>query len=442
MMRIGSGDASTGHCMSEVNDSIHIRSFLESEDPLSDAAIARLTSHREEDLHVDYKETFNAQDEVHWLGITVDAMAFANTMGGYIVFGVTDGEFRVVGLPDDVVAKLTNTNMIIQKLSRYVLPPFALLRSKKYETQDGRTIVVLYIPESKGKTHICVKDASYTYPSGAMKVVIHAGAVFVRRSGTNHVVEPDDLEFIVNRRIEHYRESILDKICKVVQAPPDHAILVFDPKPTGADGRAYAISDSPDAIPVKGMSFTIVPTTDNEEVWGWISLSKKDPSFRPSESRLWQLYANRHESRFAMEQLAGLVRFSLLSEMPVFYWLRSMSSEHIKPLLAGVFSETKSQFIRSHVLRVSAFLGRTFHGAMLNRFGEAQQWAGLRSRRGADPHDLFHPELVRELGPETTEKELTRLALDLSNGRDVIAKTRAHAMDCRLYARCDKYLGA
>lgn len=57
-----------------------IKSFLESGDPLSQEALEQLVKHREEDLYVDYKESFEPKDEQHWLNITKDAMAFSNTM--------------------------------------------------------------------------------------------------------------------------------------------------------------------------------------------------------------------------------------------------------------------------------------------------------------------------------------------------------------------------
>ena len=161
-----------------------IRSFLNSDDPLSSEAIQKLINHKEEDLYVDYKECFDHRDEKHWVGITTDVMAFANTMGGYIVFGIRDSSFSIIGLPELVASGLANTNMIMQKLNRYVLPPFSMVRTKSHKTESGDIIVIMYIPESKGKTHIFIKDVNYKYPSGETKKLIHAGMIFIRRSAT------------------------------------------------------------------------------------------------------------------------------------------------------------------------------------------------------------------------------------------------------------------
>ena len=108
-----------------------IKSFLDSNDPLCDEAIDSLLKHKEEDLYIDYKESFLPKNEKEWLGLTADAMAFANTLGGFIVFGVTDEIFSLVGIEEDALKALSNTNLVLQKLNRYIRPPFAHIRTKK-----------------------------------------------------------------------------------------------------------------------------------------------------------------------------------------------------------------------------------------------------------------------------------------------------------------------
>ena len=263
------------------NPELTITSYLNSEDPLSDKAIEKILEHKEEDVYVDYKEEFEPTNELHWHGITTDAMAFANTLGGYIIYGVRDSDFSIIGVSQTTVEALTDTNMVMQKFNRYVSPHFSMIRTKAHNLLSGH-VVAMYIPESKGKTHMFVKEFQYKYPSGKIKSLAYPGMIYFRRSATNNIVSPEDLEFIINRRIEHYKESIMSKIAKVIEAPADHQILVFDPTVKTNGGKTYYISDSPDAIPVKGMSFTIVPSTYIEELCGWISLSKRDPTFRPS----------------------------------------------------------------------------------------------------------------------------------------------------------------
>ena len=432
-------------------EEINIKTIIASDDPLSSDAINFLLCYKEEDIYVDYKETFNKDDEKHWVGITSDAMAFANTLGGFIVFGVRDKDFEVVGIEEAAKAALTDTNQLLQKLNRYVSPHFSHIRSKSYQADNG-TIVVIYIPESKGKTHIYVKNVSYKYPSGTTKTIISEGMIFIRRSATNHVVKPEDLEFIINKRIEYYKDSILSKISKIIEAPAEHQVLIFDPDSKKGDENTFAISASPDAIPVKGMSFTIVPSSDVEEIAGWVSLSKRDLSFLPSKERLWHFYAKRKDLKLNREQIFEMMKFSLLLESPVFYWLNSISQDDIKNILVKVFDSTKKLSIKSDVLNISSFLGKTFYNRVFKKLGHYKDRIDPRMKRYPEsPFICFHSDIIEyQKGPKAKSNEgefktkletkLNRIAMAFAEeSGGVMEKMEAVAIDCYLYARTDKY---
>ena len=105
-----------------------IKSFMNSNDPLCAEALDSLLDHKEEDLYVDYKEEFSPKNEKDWLGLTADVMAFANTLGGYIVFGVADETFSLVGIKKEALKYLANTTLVLQKLNQSSL----LVRFQSY----------------------------------------------------------------------------------------------------------------------------------------------------------------------------------------------------------------------------------------------------------------------------------------------------------------------
>jgi hypothetical protein len=435
-----------------MTDKQNVKDFLCSNDPLSEDAIEFLIDHKEEDLFVDYKESFDGKDEKQWIGISIDAMAFANTMGGFIVFGIRDSGFSVVGLNDQAVKILTDTNQILQKFNRYISPQFSSIRTKEYNTGDGK-VVVIYMPESKGKTHIFVKDVNYKLPSGTQKKIINAGMVFIRRSSTNQVLMPEDLEFIINRRIDYFRESILTKIAKVVAAPPDHNVIVFDPKSSGEDDNKFSITDSDSAIPIKGMSFTVTPSTDYEECCGWISLAQRDPTFLPSHERLWHIFSIRESFSFNQKQLLEIMRFALLLEQPVFFWIKDLFAHVIKQKLTMVFDETKAISIKANCLRISAFLGKTLFSIFLKRLESDIKRIDTKCRKfPSDPFQLFHISTIESRKgniKKCNEEELRiKLESELSKNAEKYSKKRpgvlkkmdAIAIDCYLYSRLDKYL--
>lgn len=435
-----------------MSDKQYVKDFLCSNDPLSEDAIKFLIDHKEEELFVDYKESFDEKDEKHWVGITTDAMAFANTMGGYIVFGIKDSDFSVVGLHDESISVLTDTNQILQKFNRYISPHFSSIRTKEYDTSDGK-IVVMYVPESKSKTHIFIKEVNYKYPSGTQKKIINAGMIFIRRSATNQVLMPEDLEFIINRRIDYFRELILARISKVIEAPPDHNVLVFDPKSLGENDQKFSITDSDSAIPIKGMSFTVTPSTDFEECCGWISLAQRDPTFLPSQKRHWHLYSIKESLSLNKDQLLEIMRFSLLLEQPVFYWIKDLFADDIKQKLTMVFDETKNINIKSDCLRLSAFLGRSLFMKLLKKLGPDTKRINPKSRKfPTDPFDLYHNLIIESkkgVAQEHDEKDFrNKLESELSQKVEnlyrgiggVMEKLDAIAIDCYLYAMSDKYL--
>ncbi len=69
-----------------------------------------LVEYAEEDDRVDYKQTIDPTSEKCWLEITKDISAFANTHGGYLIFGINDSEKQIVGLSRKVANTIKDTN--------------------------------------------------------------------------------------------------------------------------------------------------------------------------------------------------------------------------------------------------------------------------------------------------------------------------------------------
>jgi len=338
--------------------------------------------------------------------------------------------------------KVTTLNQDLT-LNRYIEPPFTMIRTKVYTMPSSLIVlVVMHIPESKGKTHIFVKDVSYKYPSGEIKQLAYAGMVYVRRSATNQVIQPEDFELIINRRIDYYKESILGKIAKVVEAPIEHQVLVFDPNAKDKTQNTFSISDSPNAVPIKGMSFTTAPESDIEEICGWIALSKRDVSFQPSEERLWYVYSHRHDIALTNCQLVEMLRFSLLAEFPVFFWMRSLTADEIGVCFIQILRSTKKNRIRENILCTAAFLGSRYNSKIRqildgNRLSLGSQC--FQSRPYAYGASYFKTLLDGD--DENAEQRLTEFASQLSQDKsDVLQKLRVKELDCRLYARTDKYI--
>ncbi len=120
-----------------------VREHLALDDPLTRETALYLVEYGEEDDRLDYKRQFYPQSEKDWLEITKDISAFANTFGGYLVFGVNDSDKKVLGISRVVADTIKDANRLLQKVNRYLDPPITGLRSKEFRVTNLIVVVVL-----------------------------------------------------------------------------------------------------------------------------------------------------------------------------------------------------------------------------------------------------------------------------------------------------------
>jgi len=99
-----------------------VRDHLTREDPLTRETALFLVEYAEEDDRVDYKQIIDPTSEKDWLEVTKDISAFANTHGGYLVFGVNNREKEVVGVSRGVADTIKDANNLHQKINRHLEP--------------------------------------------------------------------------------------------------------------------------------------------------------------------------------------------------------------------------------------------------------------------------------------------------------------------------------
>jgi len=94
-----------------------------------------------ESLHCEFKRKFSTHEK-----IAREMIAFANTKGGYILFGIDDNK-EIVG----VESEKSETDFIIDAATNYCEPPLECYI--EYIEMYGKEIVVVEIPESEKKPH-------------------------------------------------------------------------------------------------------------------------------------------------------------------------------------------------------------------------------------------------------------------------------------------------
>ena len=429
-------------------------SFIQSQDPLSKAAIDFLLAYKEEDTQVDYKESLDLNSEKEWLGLTKDVMAFANTIGGYLVFGVKDSSFDLVGLDYQTADFLQQTDKLQQKINRHVDPAITTIRAKGCEVRKRR-IVVIYVPESIGLTHMISKNGVHVFPSGEKKTVLREGTIFIRRSGGNKLVKSRDLDSILQRRIDHFKSNFLSNIARIVEAPPDGEVFVLSQDPS-AEGKRFIIENGPDAIKVQGMSFTVTPSTLEEEIAGCIALFSKDKDSVPRPKIIWKWYLERHSLQLTKKQCLYVASFCLLSDVPIFFWIQGCTTDSIQKTLLGAIPLISSITRVDIFAGTAAFLGKAFFKKIVRKLQQKYKYSTSVkswSYPSSGPRSLFSPTLIESLKPKKSksnlnfkdvlETKLQKIAKTVQEDNltqpSVLDRRLAQAIDCHLYAQDNRY---
>jgi predicted HTH transcriptional regulator len=94
-----------------------------------------------ENIQVEFKRKFSTHDK-----IAREMIAFANTKGGYLLFGIDDDK-KIVG----VESEKETTELVKDAALNYCEPPLKYLID--YREIDGKEIVIVNVPESNIKPH-------------------------------------------------------------------------------------------------------------------------------------------------------------------------------------------------------------------------------------------------------------------------------------------------
>lgn len=420
---------------------------LKSKNPLSREIVEFLVDYKEEDAQVDYKESFDPSNQKCWLELAKDISAFANTHGGYLVFGVRDSDKKVVGISGEARKILGDSSNILQKINRNFEPEFANIRTKAFRF-DGKMILVLLSPVSAGKTHVVSNEGKFKFESGTEKVLLRKGTFYVRRSGGNHLADSRDFDTLVERRIDQFRESLFDKVARVIKAPATTDVYLLA-KDKDESAKRFVLEDSSDAVAVKGITFTIPPEGTEQEVAAWNVIYKGDSRSIPPSHLLWGWYNDRDNIELPETQLLTLFQFSLWLDAPPFYWIRNLRTQEIQKKLMESIAHRPPSTILTPMLMVASFLGKSTYSKALRSLSSVHNriQPALKTFPNPNPREIFcrFKLTTRQTEAQLRKKKLERLNLiakavvDSKNEPSVMRRNEARKIDCFLYARDDKY---
>ncbi|MFA4828784.1 MAG: ATP-binding protein [Thermodesulfovibrionales bacterium] len=412
-----------------------------SKEPLSDDKCDFIVNYRGETTYIDYKESFDPNEQREWLNIIRDILAFANTCGGYIVFGVRDKTFEKVGVEEKDWKQLVDPDSIHKRINAYIQPPLTSLTSKHLMI-DGMNFIILHIPESLGNTHIVVKEGKFIDNNKKEVIRLRKGEIFVRRSGSSQLIEPIDLEGVINRRITFFKDSLLSKISRIVEAPLERDVLIIEKgqEEITAKGNKYILSNHPEAVPIKGVSMTETPATDDIEIASSIALFRKDNENLPGLNLLYRIYARRKELTLSRDFFGEIALISIYKDIPCFYWLQFLHRDNIIGLIEQAIKK-ESYFSKVICLKIAACLGNSYFNKYLAKCSDTR-FENLRKKflqNGANGL-YFNCGTAKLTGAELESEALILTeklvkASDAKGVDSIFDKEKLWTIDFRLYSK-------
>lgn len=398
------------------------RELLESLDPLSDFACEALLHYREEDEFVDFKETFEFDVPKPWLDLAIDCAAFANTRGGYVVFGVKDKTWDHVGLDQAAQESLGDTKRVFEKVNRGLSPPIIRGRSRGV-TVNGLKFAIVHVPPSLDCTHVFESNLDLGQPP-KLVTMVRKGSIYVRRSGSNQVMTSVDLEQLIARRIDTFRTKLLAGITRVVTASPDQEVITVAKEMPDPGVIRYRVMDAPTSEGIEGVSLAIAGESVRDRIALNVALTANDRDYQIDDRLLFEAYAAREE-QWSSAHLDWLADRALRAGLPAFAWLKDRSVVPCRELIKAVF-DSAPRPVQFHLLSVSGFYGH----ALYERLREAIGHSAARSFPGEGR--LFNTSSSAD--PKRDSTQATEIARVLSKRKDATLRYTLERLDCALYA--------
>jgi hypothetical protein len=225
--------------------------------------LERAENARRESKYLDFKSQFDVSSGAEWCELIKDIVAFANSGGGVIVFGVNDdgsnSQVDTSAIYRLDIADITN------KIEAYTGYQFADIEI--IEVERAGQMRATFIIAGTDIPIVFTRPGADVLTKGKQRPAFVRGTVYFRHGAKSEPGTRDDLALWLDKTIERVRSSWIKGMRKVIEAPAGHAITVITTSPSskgGAPGpEGIAISAEINATPG---AVRIVPQ-NAEELW-------------------------------------------------------------------------------------------------------------------------------------------------------------------------------
>lgn len=346
-----------------------LKAFAGQEDPFADieALKRRLLSCSSESRYLEWKAYPPLGPSVNirlkYRAVKA-AISFANTEGGFIVFGVApDG--RLIGLTKEKLSHV-DPSKITELINGCISPELPYINYAKI-TYRGKLFLLLHVPASPLMPHVTTKEIVERSPRAKPEIILARHAVYYRSGGKTALASPDQHQKIITKRTDFLRNELLRRIREVPVLMPSlkgsqagveggltYARLTDDP-------RAPAIRLTRDMTKASGV-FLHEQLSEGlfEEINNVLEanslLSTGRGVFLFGELVYYRIYAERQHIK-GNEQLALLARTAFTSIYgPHLFWFLVMPPELGASTIIESLKQLKAPYVNA-LVRLVTLLG-------------------------------------------------------------------------------------
>jgi hypothetical protein len=189
-----------------------------------------------ENEFVDFKREYSPlKGAAFWAETVKDIVAFSNSGGGVLVFGVEDNGTKSDFNCEELL-KLDSAKLVdqVRKYTDFNHAGLSISSVRRFGVEFPAIIVLPVSP-----LLVFTKVGTYEVEQAKQKTAFSLGTIYVRHGSKSEPILRSDLHAWINREVEKQRDFWLSNIRRVVEAEPGSTVLVLNP------------SQVPDASPVR-----------------------------------------------------------------------------------------------------------------------------------------------------------------------------------------------
>lgn len=189
---------------------------------------------------LDFKREYSPEKKAaFWAETVKDIVAFANTKGGVIVFGVDD-----TGVPSGMdCSDLFNLDQasLVDQIRKYTDVNHSGLSVVK--VARGNEFYPCILIQSANVPLVFTKVGTYETEPGKQKTAFSVGTIYVRHGSKSEVCTRADIQFWIERELSRVRHQWLGNIRKVVEAEPGSTVVVLNASSSPTAGNVRLTND-------------------------------------------------------------------------------------------------------------------------------------------------------------------------------------------------------